>query len=57
MIFILRFMIVSADLLIDIAIFHGTDKAKQGNKVGHGIADFNGERPTTSEKTCFASES
>jgi hypothetical protein len=40
-------MIVSADLSIDIAICHGTDKAERGDKAGYGIADFAGARPTS----------
>jgi len=36
------FMIVSADLSIDISIRHGTDKANWGDKTGRAIADFAG---------------
>jgi hypothetical protein len=40
-------MIVSADLRINIAIYHGTDKVNWGDKAGRGIVNFAGASPTT----------
>jgi len=47
----INFMVVSADLQINIAIFHGTDKAKRGDKAGYGTAAFAGNTYENAQTT------